>query len=425
MSRAPKYFFLIVLAFAIASALPVSCAAVPAATIEDPYRGVNWDTYVPHKTELHTHSTVSDGYDDFDVMVEAYYEKGYDVLAMSDHGAVDRSWTNLNIPPVMQFLQQIDKPSAFFPASTGLTEQRYQEISTGADRGGRGMLRVPFAIELNPTSINKTHVNSWFSDWGNAYLGGSFDYEVAVRGVNSAGGLCSINHPSDSSLNDKKTPEEAFEGFLGNYTTYKIQRLFERYPALIAIEMRETQDRKLWDKLLTNLAPTGRNVFGVLTGDHHNANDVGQRYIWVLMEQNTADNLRESLEAGAFISAMPNRRSEAPEPVVTRITAQAGTIAIEAEHASAIRWISGGAVIATGPEIVLAGCEGLGAYVRAEVQGEGGTLYTQPFLLSYEGMPAGNPVPWFFVDFGFIPALFRQILLYPGMVVVNWLAGLL
>jgi len=402
--------------------VPASAAAKEY-KITNPYANVDWDSWEAYKTELHTHSTVSDGYDDFDVMVEAYYEKGYDVLAMSDHGAVDRGWVNLNVPPVLQFVQQIDKPSAFFPTSTGLTEQRFQEISAGVGRDGKGMLRVPFAIELNPTSINKAHVNSWFSDWGNAYLGGSFDYEVAVRGVNSAGGLCSINHPSDSSLNTGKTPEDAYEGFLGNYTTYKIQRLFEKYPALIAIEMREPQDRKLWDKLLTNLAPAGRNVFGVLTGDHHNANDVGQRYIWVLMEENTVDNLRESLEAGAFIAAQP-RRGEAPEPVITKITAQGGTIAIEAENAETIRWISDGVEIAAGPEIVLADCEDLGAYIRAEVQGEGGTLYTQPFLLSYEGMPTGSPVPRFFVDFGFIPAFFRQLLLYPVMVAANRLAGL-
>jgi len=414
------------LALALAAAmlacfLPMGAAVDRQVTIVgNPYRDVNWDTCTPYKAEMHAHSTVSDGYDDFDVMVEAYYEQDYDVLAMSEHGAVDRGWTKLNVPPLLQFFQQIDKPSDFFPTSTGLTEQRFQEISTGADRGGRGMLRVPHAIELNPTSLNKAHVNSWFSDWGNAYLGGSFDYEVAVRGVNGAGGLCSINHPSDSSLNDKKTPEDAYEGFLGTYTTFKIQRLFERYPALIAIEMRETQDRKLWDKLLTNLAPAGRNVFGLLTGDEHRATGVaGQRHTLIFMEENTTENLRASLEAGAFIAAMPNRRSEAPAPVVTGITAQAGTIAIEAGHADAIRWISDGAVVATGAEIDLTACEGLGAYVRAEVQGEGGTLYTQPFLLSYEGMPAGNPVPWYFVDFGFIPALFRQLFFFPIAFIID------
>jgi len=54
----------------------------------------------------------------------------------------------------------------------------------------------------------------------------------------------------------------------------------------------------------------------------------------------------------------------------------------------------------------------LGAYVRAEVRGEGVTLYTQPFLLSYEGMPEGRPVPPDYVDEGRSIVVWRT-LLYP------------
>jgi len=175
--------------------------------------------------------------------------------------------------------------------------------------------------------------------------------------------------------------------------------------------MREPQDRKLWDKLLTNLAPTGRNVFGLLTGDEHRATGAaGQRHTLVLMEQSTADNLRASMEAGALFEVSP-KKNGIPAPVITKITAGAGKIAIEATGGT-LRWISDGKEIAAGSEIVLADCAGLGAYVRAEVQGEGGTLYTQPFLLSYDGMPAGKPVPADFFDDGIIVAFFRQFM-YP------------
>ena len=424
MSKLRKRFLTIALALGMAAACLAPCAAAAGPfTITNPYEGVDWGTYEPYKAELHAHSTVSDGYVDFNLMVEAYYEKGYDVLAMTDHGVVDRGWVDLNVLPVMRFFQQIDKPSAFFPVSTGLTQQRFQEMSAGAGRSsGRIMLRVPFGIELNPTSLNKSHVNSWFSDWGNAYLGGSFEYEVAVRGVNGAGGLCAINHPSDTSGDDNLPLEEAYEGSRVS-TVYKIQRLFEKYQALIGIEICNAHDRKLWDKLLTNIAPTGRNVLGSGTSDAHKIETIGNRFNWVLMEDNTVENLRESLAAGAFFAASRGTAG-ALEPVITEITAGAGKIAIEAENADAIRWISDGKEVATGVEIVLADCVGLGAYVRAEVQGAGGTLYTQPFLLSYDGMPAGKPVPGNYFDWGGILAFIRQCLLQPAALAYNWLMGL-
>jgi len=104
-----------------------------------------------------------------------------------------------------------------------------------------------------------------------------------------------------------------------------------------------------------------------------------------------------------------------PEPMVTKIITGAGTISIEAENHGVILWISDGKVIAAGSELSLADHIGeLGAYVRAEVWGEGGMLYTQPFLLSYAGMPEGRPVPSSFVDDGRFVTVLRT-LLYPFM----------
>ena len=159
-------------------------------------------------------------------------------------------------------------------------------------------------------------------------------------------------------------------------------------------------------------------MYGITTSDSHGADTVDDAWVWALMKEQTTANLRGSLESGAFISAIKGDVAKA-EPTITEVIVSHGTITVTATNHEAIRWISDGKIIATGSALSLAEHRAeLGAYVRAEVLGEGGTLYTQPFLLSYEGMPAGRPVPSDYVDEGRRIAFIRT-LLYPFLWVLD------
>jgi len=400
-----------------------------AITISNPYRGVNWDTYKPHKTELHCHTKVSDGTADFDEMIEAYYALGYDCLAIADHGVIDRSWTKLNVRRIVR-LTCGKNP---FKKPTGLTEERFREISEGVGRDGRGMLRVPFGTEHSPGGNRWAHVNSWLCDVHSAAVGRS-DYTKAVRAVDRAGGQCVICHPSSAMKNvklvmknGKPALSEMFEDKHSSYINH-VQQLMERYPSLLGIDIPFACDRKLWDILLRRFAPSGRSVFAVATSDEHDAEDIKNGLGWVeaMMPENTIENFRKCMEDGAFFAAsryvsfiftpefhaahpnlLPALREEhkehatkinelsdlygelcmaprpiaAPRPMVRNISIEEGVISIQAENYDVILWVSDGKYIASGDTINLNDCENLGAYVRAELWGPGGNLYTQPFLL--------------------------------------------
>jgi len=425
----------VALALLLLACLPAQAAAAPTAEyiITNPYAAVDWGSWGAYKANLHTHSTLSDGAIPFNEMVEAHYERGYDILAMTDHGTVDKSWTDLHKFTVFQFAaQRLLKGE--IPADAPLSEERWREISAGADRGGRGLLRVPYGIEQNASSINNAHVNTFFADWGHGMLGGTGDYETPVRGIERAGGMSLINHYGEYAGDTDRPRDKAYAG-LRNYYVYKLQRLLVKYPSLIGLDingdMLSNNERVCWDRLLTNLAPTGRNVYGTATSDAHHMGVVGIGWIWAMMPSNTVENFRECLENGAFIAGSHNLKNaeeladwgetigrefgetwhadpDIDEPMITSITARDGVIAITAVNAEAVHWISNGRVIAAGESIVLQDCEGLGAYVRAEVWGPGGVLHTQAFLLEYDGMPAGKPVPWYFVDFGGLFGAYRR-----------------
>ncbi|MGI6746477.1 MAG: hypothetical protein ACOX45_10190 [Acutalibacteraceae bacterium] len=151
-----------------------------------------------------------------------------------------------------------------------------------------------------------------------------------------------------------------------------------------------------------------------------------------MLPELTADSVRESLETGTFFAGsrcLKNSKelseismatgldlgtdwradSGIIQPEVTEITVndEENTITIEADNALVIRWIANGNLIAYGNTIDLDMYLGqIDSYVRAEVFGEGGILYTQPFILEYDSSPEADI--GLFYDFGNLIALFRS-----------------
>jgi len=417
--------------------------------IQNPYKDVQWGQWGAYLAQLHCHSNAGDGNERYADVIEEHYKAGYDVLAMAEHGVVCRGWVGRpNHLPVMNWLQQkANKGEGKAPQ--GLTRQRFDEITTGADRDGRGMTRVPYAVEQNMTSLNKAHVVSWFADWGNAFLGGTGDYNLAVGGVHRAGGVSAIAHYADTCQYRKPPLEMAFADKKGEYYIWKIQRLFEKYDSLVAMEIPEAADRKLWDILLNHVGPSGRNIYAIQTSDLHKFDRMMRGYTWMLMPENKPEHLRPCLESGAYLAGgcfiekkeeidrwkrvLPDCHFEmehawwadrsAPKPMVKNIAVKGNTITLEHEHALGVQWISGGEQVGIGNSIDLQALHAtgkLGCYVRAELLGEGGLLCTQAFLLDYDGMPAPTLTPRRFFDWGYIPAVLRILFFWPVGKLNDW-----
>lgn len=90
------------------------------------------------------------------------------------------------------------------------------------------------------------------------------------------------------------------------------------------------------------------------------------------------------------------------------------SITIDTENALIIRWISNGKLLATtkadGTAFDLNDYEDeLGDYVRAEVFGEGGMLYTQAFLLDADAKADSGKVTGFYVNAGVFDFLFAVL----------------
>lgn len=417
-------------------------------TIINPYADVDW-SWKQYKADLHTHTTASDGSDTLKDMIETNYDYGFDIYATSDHGIVSYNWTEVNTIPELKLFLDMRKPGTEIVVleNEGLTfdGDKYHIVTENGDdyyyqegTEDHRLLRVPYANEQNPTSLNNAHVNTWFVDYGHANLGGTSDYETPIKAIDDLGGLSVINHPGEyTNARDEDTTEAAYgDGY--EYYINKFESLLLKYPSCIGIDMnskgdsRTRHDRKLWDILLEDLSPSGRLVCGIATSDAHSTGAAYTGYTRMLMPELTSEALKSCMSKGQFFAAsrclgnhnelveyanyiFDNGNAAAREamqdvidrqaenynakyeadyvtdaPMINSVTVDEDNDSIKLDVSGewAVRWVAKGKTIAWGSELDLDDYgKKIGSYVRAEVFGEGGITYTQAFMLQYDGAP--------------------------------------
>ena len=388
----------------ILSALMLATVALPVFaedeaveyTITNPYETVDWDTWGQYKAMLHAHTLYSDGEMDITDVVEEYYARDYDILAITDHGVVNKGWnTKPEMLPLIGYNQYIR-------LLTPMTEYRYSQITTGADRDGRGMLDVSQGIEMNGVVMRKNHVNGFFCGYGQGMWGKEEDYEGPVAGTEAAGGISFINHPGDfyAAHHDKA---RAYD------TEYlKIWAdIFLKYESCVGIEVyneRDTvarYDRIIWDNLLQYTIPRGRNIWAFANDDSHFLSTIGVNAEIMLMPENTEANLRTAMEDGTFFACSTISKEEMGEEfrgtgdyaVVKRIDIDEANdviaVTIESTTDYTVEWIADGEIIATGDSINLRDySDEIGSYVRFQIKNEGGIVLSQAFVCDDGNMEA-------------------------------------
>ncbi len=368
-------------------------------TITNPYKSINWDTWKAYKAATHVHTVRSDGDIELNEMIEKYYSLGYQALALTDHGTVNYSWTK-DQKRLAIYGYQFAKHGNV----DELTEERYQQITTGSDRGGDGMTEVPLGIELNGASTVKCHVNSYYADCGHGDLELTSKWpEDAVKKSQAAGGICHINHVGEwtEGRNDINTYNAEFVS--------KFASIFLNYSACVGMELVNTtdnrthNDRYLYDETLKITAPQGRNIWGFCEDDAHDFGDVENNAQYFVMPENTQANIRTSMENGTFFACSKTSKNdwelgdgfeaEGPFPMVSRVTVDDDTnqISINPYNAHTVKIVADGNVIgeksvANDNDTITFDLNDyenqINSYVRIYILGKGGICYVQPFLVT-------------------------------------------
>ena len=381
-------------------------------TVVSPYSDVIWEgdnAWGAYKGTLHTHSTYSDADVDLATMLKEYYNQGYDFIANSDHGITGVEW-NRKQPTLLLYTYQ--KLSGKTVAH--LTDEEYEAITTGTyplyDGSVRGkkMVCVTGANELNNLTLTKCHVNAFFlpEGKGNGFGGMENGFERAVKFTEKNGGMSIINHPGDwlESNNDISQVSDIdnirfFGDILLSYESCLGMEVFNEKNSVTPY------DRILWDNLLMYTLPYGKNVIGFSNTDAHTTDNIDSSFSIFMMEENTVENIRETMQSGASFlvtrsikygnsiigpeKAFDVRNEDIPYPLFNRVSVDGHKITVTASDADTVQFIADGKVIYktsdTDSSITLdldtvEGAENF-SYVRAEAFGKGGLCLTQALVI--------------------------------------------
>ena len=378
-------------------------------TIVSPYKDVVWsgeNAWGAYRGNLHSHTTYSDGNIDLDTMVKKYYELGYDFLANADHGVTGVEW---NKEPSRQVLYSYQTLLGYKVAH--MSDEDYAAVTNGTyNNRGRKMVCVTGANELNNLSLSKNHVNGFFlpSDVGNGFGGieNEAGYEKAIKFVQDNGGLSHINHPGDW-IESNANPEAVND----QYNIKMFGDLILKYDSCLGTEVLNEKngttgyDRVLWDNLLMYCLPYGKTVLGFSNTDAHNLENVDSSFSVFMMEENTVDNIKATMQNGAFFAVtrilrgndfeigpkegFDVRNTDLAYPMFTELSVDGHKITVTATDAEEIQFIANGEVIskqAIGSDAVVLDLDQIvGAadfeYVRVELKGQGGMCLSQALVI--------------------------------------------
>jgi hypothetical protein len=440
--------------------------------ITNPYQNVNWNTWFQFRAAHHVHTTRSDGGAVLRDMVVDHYNRGFDIFAATDHNVIctgdwtrhppaaptvfwwePMAWNNNN--HLMSAADQTAIRNGTWTTGSGRTlpagsrfttthgwfrPQMRARLGMPAGQSGVGMISIP---NTNEQTIGH-HMNTY---WAN-FNGREHESDnTIIREVQRLGGLVLLNHPGrhTCSRSGSDRCSRSREGLMcdhaggrGIAAASNLPREVSRYttwlnsfPAIMGMEIynradHETRsDRILWDNVLMELMPRGRNVWGFSNDDSHSMDGSALGWNVMLMPSLTDGNLRTSMEGGAFYfisrvdrqlgvnhnvstsggSAWHIPLMAARAPTITRISVTGQTISVTGRNYDEVIWITGnpfrangntseggGVIIHTGDSIDLSqfGRYIWGNYVRAVLicrTGIGsainshGVALTQPFAV--------------------------------------------
>jgi len=386
--------------------------------VVNPYENVDWDTYGRYRAALHIHTTRSDGSASVAETVLDLYNKGFDIIAITDHDVTHGGdWAD-GEPGALTVSQR----DAIIDGTFGRTEYT-DAIFPGDFNNGElfrpqtnGMISIPFTNEQSRTE----HINTFWADFNNE---SGWNQTRILEETTAVGGLAIFNHPGRYTTGAGGGAGGVASSNNPMRISYYVE-MFDRFDVALGFELfnrldnESRSDRVLWDNVLYALMPYGRFVWGFSNDDSHSMNQAGYNFNVLLMPELDADYARGAMEGGAFYmvtrmnrgvgptdpeinttlpggGAAPNGGTaatlfmlEQTTPSIANIEVDGNTITIAGNDYDLIQWIADGAIIYEGTTLDLVEMQDYITrnYVRAQLISEYGQALTQPFGI----LPAGE-----------------------------------
>lgn len=422
----------LVLALGALSLLPAAAAGgAKDYEITNPYADVDWDSWQGCKTQLHCHTTASDGCLTIREAIDEYYDLDYDIISITDHGTANIAWNVApQTIPIMRELRK-ERTGGNKTPIVPLTDEEYEAYTKGTKESEKrthenGLLDVYGGDELNmATPFADCHLTSYWCTYGQGYAGVFGDYETPAAGVNREGGVSMLAHIGEYVYIDKDSENHVGQP-IDEYYVNKFARVFlDNAGSCVGMGINSATDahtrcdRILYDSILQKTIPNGVTPWGFCFSDSHSYASANDAYCICYMPELTNNALRDCMTNGRFFAVshysngvelngmeeMPGYKdsdakyddeaywSSNETPVITKIETdeENDVIRVWGDNFDKITWVSSGDVILRETDIENGYAElDLHSadlyekpymYVRFYVTGDYGICYSQPFTI--------------------------------------------
>ncbi|MEX0771251.1 MAG: hypothetical protein WD035_10985 [Balneolaceae bacterium] len=378
----------------LAGVILCGCTSDPDRIFKSSYSDLNWENIGHYDSEFHTHPNMGDygGHDPHQV-VDRYHEEGYKILTLAEHSShIPHDYMNTLYPwtELSEIYERIKDVR-----HEGEGGQTYEEIHNepweDRDPVELGMV----SVEGNELSGHH-HTISVFNLWS-----GHVDDELdSFDKVEELGGLAYFAHPG------------RYVERLG-LTAHWYVDLYLRYDVLIgqSVFNREDshpEDRAFYDKVQHILGGAERPIWLYGEDDMHTESTLGWNRDVILLENFRPGSLHPDIPDGSapdVMEALKNGYSYLWKPseqynkrafniVDMAISDTKVRLTVDNEDlVKEVRWRSHNPnsddteTIHNGFEISMRNVPEYSRFVRVEIEGDQGTIYTQPFYIINQQLP--------------------------------------
>ena len=380
--------------------------------ITNPYADVDCDTVNHFRAALHVHTTHSHSSADMPDIIRDHYLKGFDILAITDHDVLTLGWDRFpvgNLRNPISIITSEEKQSIY--AGTWDGPRPSGSAFTGSRQQQNGMISIPASNEQS----RGQHLLTFWAPFNNM-VGDSL--EDNLQWAERLGGVSIIVHKGRYT-EGRAGGEDGLARSNDRDIIERYVELYFQFPSLLGMEIFNRfdhytrSDRVLWDNILMETMPFGRNVFGFSNDDSHGMDESGYNFNVLLMPVLHERYARVAMESGAFYAVTRVARHDnattpgihAPTlpngdrtpnignaltaqmllymttPSIARITAEDNVITILGRDYDRIDWIADGVIIHRGSYLYIPDFWEMinHNYVRAQLVSESGLAFTQPF----------------------------------------------
>lgn len=363
-----------------------ACRQQPERMFWSPYQELNWENIGHYDSEFHTHPGLGDEQYDPHQTIDRYHEEGYQILALaghdydipSDYISTIYPWTQL--ADIYEIIKDIENPTE--------DNKTYGEMANEPFEN-----RDPVA--LNMVSVQGCevsaphHIVSLF----NPLSQGAETEDETFRIIQKYGGLAYFAHPGRYVERWGLTAE----WYVDHYRKYDMligQSIYNR-------EDRHPEDRPFYDKIVHILGHE-RPVWLFGEDDMHYEKTLGWNRDVILLENfrpgsmhpdiadGSAPDVKNALINGHTYLWKPSEQynKRAFNIVDVQFSKSDITLIIDQmDEVNEIIWNTHNPAsdkteaIHTGSSISLSDVPEFSKFVRAEIKGDKGTIYTQPFYI--------------------------------------------